>query len=169
MAAVFNKVQGDETNFWMMTYAVGGQVIHLQLISGDTAFGTKHMLNTNFESAQERKDRRDCLAADAREAAIAMCEFLNFNGTPLPTNTVIEYATDAELRNIMAEVATTFGGVGAWPVAPTLQHETITLPSSCVKYTGAVNKVENRVRLGAFLKSQNGVNKTIVIKHLTGI
>lgn len=169
MPAIFRKEQGDTCTFWMMTYAIGGDVIHLQLISGDTAFGTKHMLNTNQESATSRKARRDCTVGDARDQAIAMSEFLNFSGNAMATNTVIEYDSEAELQNIMAAVAEAFGGVGAWPVAPALQEETIVLPSSCVVYTGAVNKVENRVKLGAFLKGANGVNKTIVIKHLSAL
>lgn len=169
MPAIFRKTEGDEIRFWMMTYALGGEVIHLQLVSGDTAFGTKHLLNTNMESAAERKNRRDCMATDAREAAINMCEFLNFNARALPTNTVIEYASDAELQIVMAEVARVFGSVTAWPAAPRLHSEIINLPTSCVNYTGAVNKTEARVELGAFLKSHNGMHKTIVIKHLTGL
>ena len=122
MPAIFRKEQGDDCTFWMMTYAVGGDVIHLQLVSGDTAFGTKHMLNANHESASGRKARRDCSVGDDRDQAIAMCEFLNFNGTALATNTVIEYDSDADLQNIMAAVAEAFGAVGAWPAAPTLQQ-----------------------------------------------
>ncbi len=169
MPAIFTKTQGDEISFWMMTYAIGGNVIHLQLVSGDTAFGAKHMLNTNQESATERKARRDCTVGGVGEKAQAMCEFLNFSGAALDTNTVIEFDSDAELQNLMAAVADAFGAVAAWPPSPALHHETITLPSACVHYTGVVNKVENKVKLGAFLKGQNGVNKTIVIKHLTGI
>lgn len=169
MPAIFQKTQGDEISFWMMTYAVGGEVIHLQLVSGDTAFGAKHMLNANQESASMRKDRRDCKVGNTQEKAIAMCEFLNFSGGALATNTVIQYRSESELQNVMAAVAEAFGAVGAWPASPALQEETIVLPSSCVVYTGAVNKVENRVKLGAFLKGQNGVNKTIVIKHLAGL
>jgi len=166
MPAIYQKTSGNEINYWMMTYAIGGEVIHLQLISADTAFGSKHMLNTNQETADERKARRDCTIGNDREQAIAMCDFLNFKGKILATNTVIEYESDSKLLLIMAAIAEAFAGVGTWPATPTLQTETIDLPCACVCYTGAVNKQENKVRLGAFLKGQNGINKTIVIKHL---
>ncbi|HEV2329598.1 MAG TPA: hypothetical protein VGY56_12525 [Verrucomicrobiae bacterium] len=168
MPATYEKSAGDESTFWMVTYAIGGRKMFMQLIGPDTAFGTKHLLNSNHESAEGRKDRRDIKVGDTRDKAIAMCEFLNFNGSAVATNTVIEYKSESELHLILADVADAFAGVAAWPASPQLKEEEITFSTSCVRSTGAVNKVANKVKLGAFLKGQNGNNTTIVIKHLAG-
>lgn len=168
MSAIFAKGKGDQIWFWLVIYAIESKVIVMELISKDTAFGTKHLLNTGNETAEYRKDRRDLKVFDDDGPAAAIYLFRNFTGKAPPTNTVIQYNSTSELHLLLAEVAEAFGKVTAWPTAQNLQNETITFPTACVRSVGAVNRLENKVKLGAFLKNQSGNKMTIVIKHLSG-
>jgi hypothetical protein len=168
MAATFEKSKGDRTWFWLVVYAIESRRIAIELVSKDTAFGTKHLLDVNNETATHRKDRRDLKAFDDDGPAAAIYLFRNFSGAAALTNTVIQYNSASELHLLLAKVAEKFGKVGAWPASPKLQTETITFPTACVRSVGAVNLLKNEVKLGAFLKNLGGNNMTIVIKHLGG-
>jgi hypothetical protein len=168
MAATFEKSKGDQTWFWVVVYSIESRRIAIELISQDTAFGTKHLLDANYETATHRKDRRDLRVFDDEGPASAIYLFRNFSGAESLTNTVIEYKSASELHLLLAKVAEKFGKVSAWPASPRLQTETITFPTACVRSVGAINILKNQVKLGAFLKGQSGSTMTIVIKHLGG-
>lgn len=168
MSAIFAKSKGDQVWFWLVIYEIGARRIVMELISQDTAFGTKHLLDLNNETAARRKDRRDLRVFDDEGPASAIYLFRNFSNKTSLTNTVIEYNSASELHLLLAKVAEAFGKVTVWPAPRNLQTETIIFPTACVRSHGAVNKLDNKVTLGAFLKNQTGNKITIVIKHLGG-
>jgi hypothetical protein len=168
MPATFEKSKGDQTWFWLVVYVIESRRIAIELVSKDTAFGTKHLLDVINETATHRKDRRDLKTFDDDGPAAAIYLFRNFSGATSLTNTVIQYNSASELHLLLAKVAEKFGKVSAWPTPPKLQTEKITFPTACVRSVGATNNLTNEVKLGAFLKGQSANTMTIVIKHLGG-
>ncbi|HEV2319071.1 MAG TPA: hypothetical protein VGV18_04935 [Verrucomicrobiae bacterium] len=168
MPAKFEKSKGDQTWFWLVVYTIGSRRIAMELVSKDTAFGAKHLLNVNNETAACRKDRRDLRVFDHEGPASAIYLFRNFSGRTSSMNTAIEYSSEAELRLMLAKVAEAFGAISTWPPAPQLQRQTIDFEKPCVhpESVGCKHKRYQNVELGAFLKGQTGNTVTIVIKHL---
>lgn len=168
MPATFEKSKGDQTWFWLVVYAIGSKRIAMELISRDTAFGTKHLLDVNNETAGNRKDRRELKTFDDEGPASAIYLFRNFKGTTFKTNTVIEYSTPAELHSLLASVADAFGNVTDWPKGQALKQLEIDFGKACVhpESVGCSHRKYQKAELGAFLKGQSGSAITIVIKHL---
>lgn len=168
MPATFEKSKGDQTWFWVVVYSIESRRIAMELISQDTAFGTKHLLDANYETAMHRKNRRDLQVFDDDGPASAIYLFRNFNDKTFRTNTVIEYNTPAELHSLLAKAADAFGKVTDWPKGRALKLLEIDFGKECVhpESVGCNHKKYKKAELGAFLKGQSGNAMTIVIKHL---